>query len=616
MTNDVLDHAPALVRGNDGTLLLVWRQNGAGEMASTAANPDTLYYALWDGAAWSAPQVLLSDARNLLDLVAARHDASTMAVVYARDGDGDFGSDEDQELYQLTWNGSTWSSPGRLTDDAQPDIRPSLFFDSNGDPNLLWLKGNSLYAVLGDLAGTPQAIAVQGSSAILDYAAAQDNAGNLVLVWQGYSEEGVDVFYAAYDQSNGAFSLVEQLTHDQSLEKFMSPTFTPAGEMVMAYNEAHLVTETVEISPDLSIENVTTFGQTDLYILSHSFGPDLTLERSDLTVTPSHPAQGEMIQINATLHNTGDRAVVNPKVAFYHGDPDAGGTLIDTVTENLTLVGAMTTTVSTNWTVATGGGPIVVYAVADPDGSVVELGEANNTAHCFAVAPDLSVENVRFGYGRSQTITLTATLSNNGAVAATPVTVAFRLDDADSSITIVAGSVASLNDGETVDILVPWDASGIATDRYRLYAVADPADVLAEYDETNNSGWAGLSILPDLVLSRSGIAIGSSAGVSVSISVRNEGLRGANGVTLGIYESFPKPGTVALTSTTLNIPAGETRQATLYPNANPWVELYVGVGISDQFQDRNIADNVLVMERSRFPVFLPFILHAHSPPTG
>ena len=557
--------------------------------------------------------MLLNNVDGMLGLTAARYDANAMAVVYSRDADGDLASDEDQELYQLTWNGSVWSGPTRLTNDAQPDNQPTLFYNDSGSPRLLWVKGDTLYVLLGSLVGTPQAVAVEGSAAILDYAAAQDHAGNLVLLWQGYSEDGVDVFYAAYDQARNVFSLIEQLTHDEPLEKFMAPAFAPSGELVMAYNKTALVTDTVTISPTLVISNVTTFGQTDLYVLRHTFGPDLTLEATDLVANPANPTLGSTARVSATLHNAGDRAAVNPKVTFYLGDPTTGGIPIGTATAVLTLTGGMSTTLSVDWTVPASGGPFVLYAVADPDRAVIELNETNNTAHFFVAVPDLTVDSMRVAYGKGQAITLTATLSNTGVAAAAPITVAFRLDDPITGTVVAIGNTASLSAGAETDVQAVWDTAGTPTGRYKIYAIADPNDIVIEADETNNEEWASVGILPDLVLRSTAVVTGTNTdgSLSVSIWVFNEGLRDANGVVLGLYDRLPELGATPLISTTLAIPAGEYRVTTLNMGNYPWPGFYIGVGINGEVDDRDVSNNLLLVGKPPTRIHLPIIFRSH-----
>ncbi len=306
LTDDnAFDLDPTLVRGTDGQLLAVWRKNSAGELLSDAANPDQLMFALWNGSSWSQPAAIIDSVVGMLGLAPARHNDTTMSLVYSQDMDGDYSTSEDQELFQVAWNGSSWGSPVRLTTDTLPDNSPSLFYTSDGQPQLVWTKGNSLYGLIGDLSGTPVEIIGDGSGTLLDYATAQTPDNNLAMFWQANSEAGGDIFYAVYNAEQNAFSDVRQLTDDESLEAFMAPTIAPNGEVVVAYNETALVKEDVEIAPGEIIEGVTTFGQTDLYVLRDSIDFNaleivylpLILKNSDgstsppaATATPTSPA--------------------------------------------------------------------------------------------------------------------------------------------------------------------------------------------------------------------------------------------------------------------------------------------------------------------------------------
>jgi subtilase family serine protease len=97
-----------------------------------------------------------------------------------------------------------------------------------------------------------------------------------------------------------------------------------------------------------------------------------------LSTNPVNPIPGSAIQLNATLHNTGDQAVVNPQVTFYLGDPNSGGTSIGSATASMMLPGGMTTTLTINWTVPITEEAFSIYAVADPDNTINEADEANN----------------------------------------------------------------------------------------------------------------------------------------------------------------------------------------------------------------------------------------------
>ena len=72
--NSAYDSVPSLIRGNDGQLVAVWRQNEAGELLGNSVEPDKLLVAVWDGAAWRTPQIALNDVAGILGYTIARHD--------------------------------------------------------------------------------------------------------------------------------------------------------------------------------------------------------------------------------------------------------------------------------------------------------------------------------------------------------------------------------------------------------------------------------------------------------------------------------------------------------------------------------------------------------------
>jgi hypothetical protein len=593
--NEVLDHAPLLAQGNDGTLFLAWRRSGDGELVGTAAHPESFVCALWDGGTWSEPAPLPLDSTGVLGITAARHDAATMALVYSRDTDGDLSTAADQELYRVTWNGSAWVGPVRLTDDAQADSSPVLFYTADGQPRLAWLKGDTLCALLDGWAGTPQAVSATGSAAVLDFGAAQDGGGNLVLLWQGYAGQGVDLFYAAYDDEHDVFSNVEQLTSDAALEKFAAPAFASSGELWMAYNKTALISETVTLSPTLVISSVTDFGQTDLYVLRHTLGPDLAL--TGLSVSPANPAPGSAAQIEAEVHNLGDRAVARPAVSFYLGDPQAGGTLIGSAVSGITLTGKATTTLSTTWPVPPSGGPFALYARADPSGAVDELDEDNNDAHLWTSVPDLAISDLEVSYGSDQTVTLTARLRNEGVVAASPAEVVFRRDDPDAGDLVASWSTPSLASGVGQEIEVTWDVSSVPAGSHPIYALADFSGSLAEADEANNQDTAEVGVLPDLALDPTTLYTATlpSGGTVVNVWVYNRGLRDAEDALLGAYDRLPETGVAPVVETTVDLAASSYRVVTLDLSHAPWLGFYIAVGADGETPDRNPTNNTLVL---------------------
>ena len=440
---------------------------------------------------------------------------------------------------------AAWSAPSRLTDDNLPDNHPTLFYSPvDGSPRLLWLKGDTLSGLLGNLSGTPRTIAVEGSSAILDYSAAQDPAGALALLWQGLSPEGVDVFYSVYDPAQDIFSLVTQLTHDQPLEKSLNPAFTTSGNLILAYNKTQLVKTDVTPQPGTTIHNVTTFGQTDLYVLLHTLGPDLALQAKDLSVSPANPAPGSPAVLSATLSNLGDISVTNPSVAFYLGNPASGGTLIGTAADSNPLAGGGQVSLSTSWTLPATDGPFEIYAVSSSSNAGSEINEVNSTASFSIALPDLWATSLAVTYGPDQTVNLTASVKNLGVSASTATAVDFRRDDPLTGALLGSTALPSLDAGAAQDVTLAWDATTSPAGSFKVYATVDPSASLVEADKTNNSTWAGAAVLPDLVLKSEAITTSrnSDGSLSVSVWVFNTGQRPADNFVVGILQSPARRG--------------------------------------------------------------------------
>lgn len=602
--NNVVDHAPVLARGNNGKLLLLWQQNPTNELLSSVAAPDTLYSSVWDGTTWSAPQIIATT--DVLELSLAYYNDIRAAVVYSRDTDGDLGTNMDQELYSLTWNGTTWLGPTRLTNNQQPDTSPTVLYDTTGVPQLLWLKDSTLYYLKDSLSGTPRPMILEGSAGLLDYRAALDPTGNLVVVWQGRSDAGGDAYYAVYDRLADSFSLQAQLTDDRALEKMMAPAFANTGQLWLAFAKTELLTTTITVSPTLVIENVTTFGQSDLYVLTHSMGQDLAVLEDDIVFTPANPAPGSSVTISATVRNLGDLAVPDAQIAFYQGDPEVGGILIGN--RSLALAGATHNTVSIQWSVPITTALQRIYVVADPDGLISEWDESNNSASSMTMSPDLTVANVWAGYGAGRTITLTTFITNSGVIAAQRITVTYRLDDPQSGAVVAQSTLATLGVGSSISLPALWNSNGADSGWHTIYAIVEAENAVPRISKNKNTGQTNVALLPDLVI-RPGDIRGAFNGnnLVLTITVHNEGPRDAAGSKLGLYNKFPQAGMISPVQAVLNVPAGESRTVALTWSQSWWPGLYIGINADGKIPERDLSNNVMLFGRTPHRLFLPLI---------
>ncbi len=106
---------------------------------------------------------------------------------------------------------------------------------------------------------------------------------------------------------------------------------------------------------------------------------DLMVAESDLSMAPASATILDTGILTAVVHNLGDMASGLSDVAFYDGDPDAGGVLIEKVSLS-SIAGYGTRQVTVEWILADAEGSHDIYTVVDPDDDVTEMYEDNNVA--------------------------------------------------------------------------------------------------------------------------------------------------------------------------------------------------------------------------------------------
>ncbi len=105
---------------------------------------------------------------------------------------------------------------------------------------------------------------------------------------------------------------------------------------------------------------------------------DLTVSSGDIYFSDDYPVEGDVVWVNATVHNVGNKNASNVTVEVYDGDPDFSGILIGldqidiSVTEN--------ETVATIWNTSCLSGAHCIHVVADPADNIDEFNDDNNAA--------------------------------------------------------------------------------------------------------------------------------------------------------------------------------------------------------------------------------------------
>lgn len=540
--NGALDMIPVLARRANGDLLAVWRQNDAGLLSGDAFHPDRIM-AAHIATNWTAPAVAVDNIPGLVDL-AAGYGTNAATLAYTQFITPTGSVTPTLQLFTSTWNGAIWSAPSQLTDDDLGHTDPQVVYNSANQPLLIWLAGGELR--LRNLATANEAaLALPAAIGGVDeFRAVQDLAGNLAAVFSAQASRR-DLYVAFYDLIHGLWGLPRTLTADTWSEGYPAPALDTTGRLLMGYAATEIVpitrTATITATGQVVTYTLPTEGQTDLVTLSHVFVHNLTLGDSDLTVSTDHPAPGGSVVISATVRNSGDLALDGVAVAFYDGDPQAGGALIGTTTLPQPLAAGYTATLTTLYSVPTTGGARAIHAVADPGNQIVEADEGDNRASLAAFGPDLALVEATVELWGGSDVGLVTRVQNIGTTASPTATVAFYRQAITGTL-VTTDTLPPLAAGAAYTLTTPWNYGSLAAGEYGLVAAvnregADFPEVATANNQASLTLWVG----PDLMVSPFYVWLSPTitSTVLITAAVYNVGSTSSPDATVAVYHGDP-----------------------------------------------------------------------------
>jgi len=214
---------------------------------------------------------------------------------------------------------------------------------------------------------------------------------------------------------------------------------------------------------------------------------DLSINASDMKITPTTYASGDKITLSAKVANLGNTKATNIKVDFYFGSAKV-------YTKTLTSLSAKSkTTVSYQYTVPTDFvGSTIFRAVADLDNTILESNEDNNTAEIKANVEeakiDLTIDSIKTSVAKpkvGQKISIQVKVKNNGNTKATNAKLEVYLGK-DESPTFTS-TISSISKNSTYSKSFSWTIpNDIPEKDFPIKAIIDPKNEIKETDEANN----------------------------------------------------------------------------------------------------------------------------------
>jgi len=279
----------------------------------------------------------------------------------------------------------------------------------------------------------------------------------------------------------------------------------------------------------------------DVYSAVSTSLPDLAVNLSDLSWSPSSPKTGDHLVINATVHNIGWAASAPTNARFYEGRPPAPQIGTDRPLPLLSV--NETADVSVTWN-GSAPGEYEICVFADPQDLISELNETNNIA-CASVRvlslPDLmptAVVTTPASPIQEGTLTsVNVTIGNTGNLS-TGTFDLLLFDDSNRNLAPDPGedigtqSLPDIAGNSQSYAEFAWTASPASAHSVCAYADPPPGTV-NESNETNNVMCVDVAVQPGPILRPDYVPVspaplplvrvGMSSLVSLSIQVLNQG---------------------------------------------------------------------------------------------
>ena len=570
-SNGFLDRSPRLSGPDKNTLAAVWISSPGNQTVADGENPDKIYCSFRDGTEWSAPFMALEISFPVVKYSVA-YNGTDLHIVLCLDKDRDTSTIEDRDLYLISRNSGIWTGLVPLLEDTteEPAIdgNPSIFYDKDGNPVLLWIRnGKILQAV--NLNMENREIVYDGeeySTNLADFEICLSDNGRVGITWAEPSEFSSDIWAIIYQPSEDTWTTPLKLTEDEETDMFPAFDFYGEETLVGLYNSRAIDIEMKEyrtVSGKTSVMYQPLQEETNLAVLAYTMESEIGFVSGSLYINPENPLAGEDADIIVSVGNFGDKTISNIPVSFFVGNPDSGGVKIGDILVTSTLLPGQAAQAIQNWAIPALPEAVEIYAVLDPEETLPDTDLSNNLIHREFIKPDLSIKYFSWTEIFEDIISITANVANEGSIASPQTSILFTRDALDGDV-LHQEALEPLEPNSSEELEFTIDVSGMDTNNLMVCVTADSDNTADEIREDNNTSCITLNpfLLPGDI-NRSG---------TVDISDVILSLRVAIGLDV-----------------TIN---GYTYEAVLLPSA------VFGIGDINKSSNIDISDVILILRKS------------------
>ena len=443
LTNDdKFDHSPKIASDGDSALI-TWTKSDGLALDGTATH-DSLCFAKWTkNGGWGGAEQLADIGHTVVNSALAMHDGKAV-LLYTVDLDDNLSTSDDQELFAVTYNGSSWGTPIRLTNNQVEDSSSQVTY-SNGGWLIVWDQDNRTVYRTGLNGETKTAEALSGVGNKFQLVSTGGDNPQATLVYYLPGDNGTrGLAESTYDAAAGLWGNAKTLTDGAGgYTGSFCPVYTDDGKLKVIYTRADMVTESINGSSFNSASD-----KADLELLTDTPKHDLALDADGgLRFSTGTPVAGVSETVTATVENLGDYAE-NAVVTLYRGDPAKGGLQVAR-SKAATVAAHSVAPVSIDWLVTSDlSGACDLYAVVSPAEGITDSDESNNAVSRKISTTDLSISDAQGDSIAGNKYEVTATVQNKGS------------DTLKNVVLNLTDESGKLLASETIDELVPGIKGG------------------------------------------------------------------------------------------------------------------------------------------------------------
>jgi subtilase family serine protease/Tol biopolymer transport system component/fibronectin type 3 domain-containing protein len=224
--------------------------------------------------------------------------------------------------------------------------------------------------------------------------------------------------------------------------------------------------------------------------------PNLSVSHKDIVITPNPAMERGSSAISIQVKNNGFSPAENVKVNFYFGVPGNGGVLIGSETIPALSAG-QSQQVAVTWGPIAESGVRIIFISVDPDNTVAEIAEDDNSAFTqveIRSLPDLAISASSIALNPSapkegDTLAINVTVQNSGSQDALNVPVLVK-----EGATVIGTQVIAQIAGHGQAIAsIPYSTTG-KSGSHEIQVSVDAGNLIAELSEDNNTATKTFSV--------------------------------------------------------------------------------------------------------------------------